>query len=88
MRIIHFVKRYEKRFDNEPDRWAVRGFDITYDILLKLAYKNNLIEVSKLIGETEYNANKFDYKNEEGRGYFNQAAYIMSYENMRIKQIE
>jgi len=82
-----FVKRYEKRFDNTPDRWAVRGFDITYDLLLKLAYKNNLIEVSGLIGETEYNGNKFSYKNESGSGYFNQAAYIMSYQDMRLKQL-
>lgn len=83
-----FVKRYRKRFGDTPDRYAVRGFDITYDLLLKLAYKNNLIEVSKLIGETEYSGNKFSYEKDQASGYFNQASYIMSYDNMRIKEIK
>lgn len=83
-----FTKRYEERFDASPDRWAVRGFDITYDLLLKLAYQNNLIHVSNVIGETEYNANKFNYANVDGKGYYNQAAYIMSYQKMRIKQLK
>ncbi len=83
-----FVKRYQQRFDNKPDRWAVRGFDITYDLLLKLAYKNNLINVSGIIGETEYNGNKFSYENNGSKGYYNQAAYIMSYQDMRLKLLK
>ncbi len=83
-----FAKRYRKRFGDSPDRYAVRGFDITYDLLLKLAYKNNLIEVSKLIGETEYSGNKFSYEKEFASGYFNQASYIMMYEEMRIKEVK
>ncbi len=79
-----FVKRYRKRFGDTPDRYAVRGFDIAYDLVLKLAYKNDLMEVSKLIGETEYIGNKFSYEKDFSSGYFNQASYIMSYENMRI----
>ena len=83
-----FVKRYRQRFDNEPDIFAVRGFDITYDLLLKLAFKNDLIEVSKMIGETEYTGSKFSYEKDFASGYFNQAAYIMSYKEMRIKEIK
>lgn len=83
-----FEKRYRKKFGDSPDRYAVRGFDLTYDLILKLAYKNNLIEVSKLIGETEYTGNKFSYEKDFASGYFNQASYIMSYENMRIKEIK
>lgn len=83
-----FTRRYEKRFGDSPDRYAVRGFDITYDLLLKLAYKNNLIAVSKLIGETEYSGNKFSYEKDFASGYFNQASYIMMYEEMRIKEVK
>ncbi|MFS4494030.1 LysM peptidoglycan-binding domain-containing protein [Maribacter sp. 2308TA10-17] len=83
-----FIKRYKKRFGDTPDRYAVRGFDLTYDLVLKLAYKNNLMEVSKLIGETEYSGNKFSYENNSASGYFNQASYIMSYEKMRIKEVK
>ncbi|MGB3149257.1 MAG: peptidoglycan-binding protein LysM, partial [Maribacter sp.] len=83
-----FVKRYRKRFGDDPDRYAVRGFDLTYDMLLKLAYKNDLIDISKFIGATEYNGNKFDYEKDATSGYFNQASYIMAYEDMRIKELE
>jgi len=83
-----FAKRYEKRFKSSPDRFAVRGFDITYDLLLKSAYKNDMFAVSKLIGETEYNGNKFSYEKDGASGYFNTASYIMSYQDMRIKEIK
>ncbi len=82
-----FSKRYRKKFGDTPDRYAVRGFDLTYDLLLKLAYKNDLIEVSKLIGATEYTGNKFSYEKDFTSGYFNQASFILSYENMRIKEL-
>ena len=82
-----FYKNYENRFGDSPDRYAARGFDITYDLLLKLAYQKNLIGVSNLVGETEYTGSKFSYEKSSNGGYFNQATYIMAYQNMRIKQI-
>ena len=79
-----FVRNYRKRFGSDPDRYAVRGFDLTYDLLLKLAYKPNLFGIAHLIGLTEYSGNKFDYAKDLSSGYFNTASYIMKYENMRI----
>jgi hypothetical protein len=81
-----FVRNYRKRFGNDPDRYAVRGFDLTYDLLLKLAYKSDLFDVAELIGLTEYSGNKFNYAKALSSGYFNTASYIMRYENMRIIQ--
>ncbi|MGB5821162.1 MAG: LysM peptidoglycan-binding domain-containing protein [Saonia sp.] len=83
-----FVKLYRKRFGSTPDRYAIRGFDITYDLLLKLAYKNDLFEASKFIGEIEYSANKFDYNKDISSGYFNTASYIMRYDTMWIKEVK
>ena len=83
-----FVRTYRKRFGDNPDRYAVRGFDIMYDLLLKLAYKNDLIDISRFIGETEYNGNRFDYERKGVTGYYNQASYIMMFDDLRIKEIE
>lgn len=83
-----FVKQYRRRFGSIPDRYAIRGFDITYDLLLKLAYKNNLFEASQLIGEIEYTGNKFDYNKDISSGYFNTASYIMQYDTMWIKEVK
>lgn len=49
-----FVRRYQKKFGEKPDRYAVRGFDLTFDVLLKLGYKKNLFEASSSVGKTEY----------------------------------
>ena len=83
-----FVQLYKKRFGSEPDRYAIRGFDLTFDVLLKLAYKNDLSEASKLIGLTEYIGNKFNYNKNIASGYFNTASYIMMYDLMRIKEVK
>lgn len=82
-----FVKRYRKKYGSTPDRYAVRGFDLTFDILLKLAYKMDLFEASETIGVTEYGGNKFDYAKDLSSGYFNTASYIMMYDEMRVKQL-
>ncbi|WP_422861093.1 LysM peptidoglycan-binding domain-containing protein [Flagellimonas sp. W118] len=84
-----FIRAYRKRYKGlKPDRYAVRGFDVTFDILLKLAHKNNLFETSKIIGLTEYTGNSFDYFNDWSSGYYNKAAYLMEYDNLRIKEIK
>ena len=84
-----FVKAYRKRFRGvQPDRYATRGFDLTFDILLKLAYKNNLFETSRIVGVTEYSGNNFDYYKAWSSGYHNQAGYIMEYDSLQIKQVQ
>jgi len=84
-----FTKAYTQKYNGVlPDRYAVRGFDVTMDVLLKLAYKKNLFETSKYIGLTEYAGNGFDYFNDWASGYFNRACYIMEYEDLRIKEVD
>ncbi|WP_245871611.1 PBP1 and LysM peptidoglycan-binding domain-containing protein [Sediminicola luteus] len=83
-----FTQRYLKRFGTEPDRYAIRGFDLTYDLLLKLAYKPALGQVTDMVGETVYNGNKFDYWREGFEGYSNKASYILEFSEMRVKEIE
>lgn len=83
-----FEASYKRMFAGKtPDKLAYRGFDLTFDVLLKLAYKQNLFEASKFVTETKYSANKFNYTRKGAAGYFNSASYIMSYDNMWIKQI-
>ncbi|NAS12015.1 LysM peptidoglycan-binding domain-containing protein [Poritiphilus flavus] len=83
-----FVRRYRRKFGSTPDRYAVRGFDLTFDLLLKLAYRMNLFQASETIGVTEYTGNKFNYAKDLSSGYFNTASYIMMYEDMFIKEVK
>ncbi|PXX24248.1 LysM peptidoglycan-binding domain-containing protein [Arenibacter sp. ARW7G5Y1] len=83
-----FVKLYRKRYGAEPDAYAIRGFDLTYDLLLKLAYKEDLVSASKLVGETEYVGNKFNFNKDISSGYYNRASYILGFENMNIVELK
>ena len=82
-----FISRYRRRFGGDPDRYAIRGFDLGMDLLLRLAYKMNLFEVADQIGETRYTGNKFNYIKEPQSGYYNTSFYILKYENLQIKEI-
>lgn len=83
-----FVQSYRMKYGADPDAYAIRGFDLTYDLLLKLAYKNDLVIASKLVGETEYVGNKFNFNKDISSGYYNRASYILGYENMNIIELK
>lgn len=83
-----FVTSYKNKYGVLPNRFAVRGFDVTYDVLLRLAMGDSLYEAIDVDGETEYEENKFFYVRSGGR-YNNNAAYIMKYtENLLLEVIE
>lgn len=79
-----FVSAYKEKFGVSPSKYAARGFDVTLDILLRLATEDNLYEASNEVFETEYIENKFRYKKSLYGGYTNEAVYIVKYDNLRI----
>lgn len=83
-----FSKNYERKFKISPSRVAARGFDITYDILLRLAYDTNLSKSINVSGATEYVENKFDYKKKFMGGYYNEGVFIVKYDGLTIKEVK
>lgn len=79
-----FVKAYKKEFGVSPSKYVARGFDITLDVLLRLATEDNLYKTSDDLIETEYIQNKFRYKKSLFGGYVNEAVYIVKYDNLQI----
>ncbi|MBV7267953.1 LysM peptidoglycan-binding domain-containing protein [Winogradskyella luteola] len=79
-----FVKAYRKEFGVSPSKYVARGFDLTLDILLRLATEDNLYEASNDSIETEYIENKFRYNKSLFGGYTNEAVYIVKFDNLRI----
>ncbi len=74
-----FPISYKEIYGVFPNRYAVRGFDVTYDILLRLANADSLYDGLEMEGETEYLENKFMYDKKLFSGYTNQAFYILKY---------
>lgn len=74
-----FVRAYKKRYGTEPNKYAARGFDLTLDVLLRLASENDLYKASGNDIETKYTENKFRYSKKPHGGYFNEAVYVVAY---------
>ena len=83
-----FVTSYKSKYGYSPNLYAVRGFDVTMDILLRLASFENLYDAANLESETNYVENKFLYKKKLFGGYYNTAAYIVKYDNLSIVEVE
>ena len=83
-----FVTSYKNKYGVYPNRFAIRGFDVTYDCLLRLGIAESLYEAVDLDGETQYVGNKFFYVL-SGSGYANNAGYIMMYgEDLKLIVVE
>ncbi|MCH4823604.1 LysM peptidoglycan-binding domain-containing protein [Gramella lutea] len=83
-----FNKEYLDRFNVEPNRYAVRGYDLTLDVLLRLASAEDLYEsFEKYPGYTEYNESKFHYVPSTGGGFINDAIYILKLDKDLTKSV-
>lgn len=79
-----FVEKYREEYGVSPSKYAVRGFDITLDVLMRLASGDNLYQSSGSALETEYIENKFRYNKSFFGGYVNEALYIVKYDDLKI----
>ena len=87
--MVPFLVSYKNKYGVMPNHYAIRGFDVTYDVLLRLANSMTLEEASVSDIKTEYIENKFQYFNTLNSGYKNQAFYIMKYNNeLKLEVVE
>ncbi|WP_420572434.1 LysM peptidoglycan-binding domain-containing protein [Kordia sp.] len=84
----NFVKEYKRAYGISPSKTATRGFDITFDILIRLAYDQNLAKSVRAGAETSYVENKFDYHKKIFGGFFNRGIYIVKYDGLEIKEVK
>lgn len=82
-----FESAYQRKYGIKPDRYAIRGFDLTMDILLKLAYDKDLPYTNTFIGETEYSGSRFNYYYNWEAGYDNRSIYILTYDDLSIREV-
>ncbi len=84
-----FLVSYKNRYGVYPNKYAIRGFDVTYDILLRLASADTMIEASRSDVKTEYVENKFQYTFNSEDGFINNAFYLIKYTNeLKLEVIE
>ena len=84
-----FLISYKNKYGVLPNRFAVRGFDLTYDVILRLASSEDIFTASEQEFETQYIENKFSYSKSLLSGYQNNAFYIIKYqENLQFQVLE
>ena len=81
-----FKNAYQKRFGDFPSKEAFRAYDITLDIILRLAYKEEIYLPS--IGETDYLENRFFYEKAPQAGYQNIGFYLLQHQGYDIIEIK
>ena len=79
---------FKKKNKIFPNQYAVRGFDLTFDTLLRLS-QNKSFDQSINDDASEQIESKFDYAKKLSGGYANNGIYILYYdEDLTIKQAQ
>lgn len=76
-----FIDAYDSMYGVNPSSYAIRGYDLMYDTLLRLSYAQNLYEAAAVGIETSYIENKFCYSKRSSGGFSNDAVYLMKYKD-------
>ncbi len=83
-----FNKKYKAKNNALPTPYAIKGFDVTYDILIRLASGNKLKKTFKE-GTSVRIANKFDYKTKLFGSTSNKGLFIVKYnKDLSLSRLE
>ena len=83
-----FVKKYDKLYNITPNKRAVRGFDLTMDVVLRLVSSDDLYTSVNNTPLTEYVENKFAYKKKLFGGYYNDSVYLVKYDDLTVVEVK
>lgn len=74
-----FIDSYKAKYGVIPNKYTVRGYDLTLDVLLRLGAMGSLEKSVEANALTEYVENKFLYRPNPNGGFYNDAIYIMHF---------
>ena len=83
-----FAKRYKAIYNESPNTYAVRGFDLTMDVVLRLVTSEDIYTSVNETPITSYVENKFAYKKKLFGGYYNNTVYIVKYQDLKIVEVK
>lgn len=83
-----FVKQYKSIYKVEPNKRAIRGFDLTMDVVLRIVSAGDIYMSVKGAQFTEYVENKFAYKKKPFGGYYNNTVYLVKHQNLAVVEVK
>ncbi|PXY43791.1 PBP1 and LysM peptidoglycan-binding domain-containing protein [Flavobacterium hydrophilum] len=78
--VLVFEKEYKLKNKVNPNTYATRGFDVTFDTMMRLVQGKTYQETADLM-TTEQVDNKFQYYKKEDGGHANKGVYILYYDS-------
>ncbi len=83
-----FKKKYRKKYYAWPSKYAIKGFDVTYDALLRLAGFDSFNE-GATAGISTRVGTKFDYHTETSKSTENTGVFLIQYqEDLKLKALD
>lgn len=83
-----FINKYDRLYNITPDNRAIKGFDLTMDVVLRLVSSEDLYMSVNDAPLTEYIENKYSYKKKMLGGYYNDTAYLVKYQDLNIVEVK
>jgi len=83
-----FVKEYKRQYKVSPNTYAIRGFDLTMDVVLRLVTSQDIYQSVNDTPMTSYIENKFAYKKKTFGGYYNESVYLVQYNDLKIDEVK
>jgi len=81
-----FDAKYKKLNKILPNQYAIRGFDVMFDTLIRLSQDKSFVETIQT-ASSEQIENKFEYVSNAVAGYTNRGIYVLYYdEDLTIKE--
>ena len=84
--LTKFNQNYKLKYDAKPSSFVYKGYDTTYDALLRIATYQN-IDDSFQAGKTKGLTSQFDYKKTNATCYKNSGIYIVKYKAYQIVRV-
>jgi LysM repeat protein/uncharacterized protein YifN (PemK superfamily) len=78
---IRFERAFRRKYYAIPSEYAIEGFDLTYDLLMRLASGSDLIEQ----GVSERISTKYNFIENTSGSIINKGIYIIKYEGLGLK---
>lgn len=75
----NFAIKYQRLYDSKPTINAIKGFDVTFDLILRLSQTSNFEKSIHTILNSEHIQFKFNYEKTNSLNYTNTSVYLMQF---------
>ncbi len=79
-----FESMYRRKYNALPTDYSIEGFDVTYDLLMRLAYNSDLIGQ----GKSQRLSTRYNYIENTSGSILNNGIYLVRYEDLELKVID